>query len=543
MCKHYLKLILFFAAISPMLNACLEDYTDFNKYKDVTLKQHIALPLGFADFSISDLLEKLDTIVDYHNDSVGTVVLSYEDSLAPRHLLDLISPGGFSYADEMDLNIAGSIYVPAGDTLETNSMAYTINYENNPEYRIDSLFLKSGKISFNLISGLPGDILIKISFASIYKNGVPFSDELLFRENPPFGISESQEIDLTGTKIDFSGGGVSPDLSFTIKAYYISNGGTVNPAQQIGFELQTNALSLNAIYGYLGNHLINFPEEIISMDIFKIFDQGLVNFSFPYMRIYIATNGGIPMGVKIASFYIESTGNELIPLTGRVLDSIVYVIPEGYSGQQDIKTNVLEVNADNSSFREIFHKFPKEINFNILAELNPPEYNNDKNFLTDESDIRANYNMTIPLALTLFNLHGSDSADLDLGDIDSDVVKEAAVKVKYTNGFPLGGKIHIRLSATDPVSSLDLIEGDNGNIQPAITDDNGIIVQASIDSVIINLTDKQIQDLLSSDKIVYDVTLNTDRSDEDILVRITEESFIKLDVGVAATIEPSGASQ
>lgn len=525
------------AVLSILLYGCMDDYLDFDRYKDLNLKPKVALPLGYTRFTMDELISKVDSVAQFVEDEKGTLILVYKDSLEDPDLLEDLDLGEFSITESISFDLSSPVFIPAGDTLTMDSLVYRMPYESNQDQRIDSMYIRSGLLDIEASSTLPGDIILTLIFPNIKNDaGQGFEKEIII-EGSLTGDVVRDQIDLNRTFIDLTTGELPGEISFMLKISFVSFGGILSSAEQINLDISSTIISLQSVFGFLGNQRYDFPDKTIFLDFFNTFNEGSINFSFPYLAIDMTSSVGIPMGLKIGTFYSELGTDEIVEITGTVLDSQVYLVPEDLLVNKSLPNGQIIVNPENSSFNEIFPRFPQEIIFDIEAELNPVEVRNVYNYLYDTSRIYTQYLLGMPLSLTMYNLEGSDTVNLEWDEVDTENIDRLAVKVRTDNGLPLGGNARVLFLGEDDQVIMDLFDGWEEIIVPAITDADGIPITSSADSLIIELNSAEIEDLFKSRKMIYQIIANTDQSEEDLLVSITRASFLDLSVGLEGDLD------
>ncbi len=534
--KRYNFLIFLTITISIFFYGCLSDYLDFDQYRDLTLKPSVALPIGFAHFSMGELISKVDSIIRFEEDEYGTLILVYKDSIQSPDFLGGLTIGSFSGNGSLGFDVDQMFFLPENNTIETDSFIFHLPYESGDQQRIDSMYIKSGFLELETSSQLLGDFIISLAFPNIYReNGSTLVEEILI-EGSTEGNVNSSIIDLSNSFIDFSSGSNQHGINFGMKVKFISSGGNVSPFDLLSFNISSSIVSLKSIFGYLGNQKYTFPEKTIYLDFFETFSEGSINFGFPYLIINMTSSVGIPLGLEIGAFYSEISSGDIIEITGPVLDSQVYLVPVNFLLDSNLPNGQIIINQDNSSFREIFPRLPKEVIFNLEAELNPVEVRSDVNYLYDTSNVYAEYSLGMPLSLTMYNLEGTDTTELNWEEIDISQVERMAIRIRTDNGLPFGGDARILFLDQDNNINIDLFNGFEEIIVPAGTDQNGIPMFPSADSLVVDLSAEQIDRLFKSKKMVYHIIANTDNAANDVLVSITRNSFLDISVGIIGDI-------
>ncbi len=530
-------LFLFLIIITGLIS-CEEELFDFDRYKGIELEPEIALPLAYADYSMGELISKVDSVVQYDADNIGTIIFYYQDSLPGINMLDRFRIPVQDFSDTFNINISTPVFLPEGERIvsDTIPFQFQLNMENNE--RLDSAFINSGQIEIEAASSYACDVNIYLRLHSITQNKVALNATLPLTYQGTTPVTGQEQISLSDSRIDLTSEGRSNLISADLVFECISSGTIIQPDGYIALNMDMLILSIQSLFGYVGRQVINFNDESIELGFFDVFDKGFTNFELPRATFNISTNAGLDLAANIRTFYGIRSGTGIrYDITGKFLDSL-YLIRGPTSGiSDDFQHTSIKVNTNNSNLQEVFTTLPSDLIFEIVGETNPFPDSTRHNYLYENSAIFVDYRIEMPLNLTVHELHGLDTVEVDIEEFDVDEIEAVVLKIVVRNGLPIGGQLNLQfLDENDQM--INNLFGDRIEVlPPAETDPSGLPLSTSQKITEIKLTNQEFTDLARADKMVYDMVFNTYNASENQLVRITEQSRVEIRIGISGSLK------
>ncbi len=427
-------------AIILLFAGCNINDLEFDNVKLQDLTPSVAVPLGFATYTVEELFYDVieDTTVFESDDGSQIITLIYSDTShyeADEDLVnieDINSSGGLNPM----LNVtAGSL--PVVIPLEKE---FTFEYPANNEEQIDSVFYESGKLSYRIISNFQGEVDINIL---IHNTVNTLNDEAVAFDVviPAKGVHEGST-NLVNHKTFLSQG----NLQNTFKAS-ISGDLTIFPGDGISefdsliFELTYEDQEFEQIFGYFGIDTINVSTESINFDFLsKATGEGLY-LNAPEISLSFNNSFGIPFGLSLDNIYGKnSSRSDSTFLTGQITSDIQLVDYNKENIFEPVETEI-EINKDNSSIQDLIAFGPDDFYFPITGYTNP-ENENQSNYLTNQSSMETVVTIFMPLEVRLENFQQTLDFKIN-GVFDQEEIDSVALIVTTVNELPFDGRIKL----------------------------------------------------------------------------------------------------
>ena len=373
------------------------------------------------------------------------------------------------------------------------------------EAQITEIGIKEGTVKINVLSTLPNGKMV-YNIPSLTKNGIPFTSGDMI-------VPEATDNELTTFSFDFKGyvldltgqedrlGGDTVNTIYTEAYTFIDYTGTVEEINQsdsfysfIEFDLTTEYAK-----GYIGQDTINFGPEIINTDIFNVIESGDIDLKEASMNININNYIGADAIMRINNLSAIKGDTEI----SAMIDGSSYDIQRASltSNNSIIPTNTqINIDAD-----EIIEILPNKINTSATFYVNPNGSSSQQDFIYPSQSINGQINLEIPLNLIANNLAIIDTTNMTLPNEEEFEIDKIFLTIN--NGFPFDAEIKLILLDENNLIIDTLLQ--NTSIVSAITDDNNIVIENSINSLEIDYTNFE-----SVNKIVTHSNFSTASNNE-----------------------------
>ncbi len=526
-------IIYYLAIILVFLTGCTEDYFKFDQYSDITYSPDLAIHLGFASYSIEELIAETDSLIEFSEGEGGLVILTFSDSLEKILIRDEITLADQSFAGDLDLGIGLPLTLPPGQSLVI--LNDSISHEFDPEdgAEIDSVGLRNGTLSINLESLMPADVIMTFAFYSISLNEEPLIVSIPVNYQGGGTQTESVDIDLSGYKMDLTDSGTTVNsFTFGTRIEITSVGATLTPQDHLNYEIIIEKIQYEYISGYLGNRMVELEEQELEFNFFEDFVEGEIKFADPEITMNIFTNAGILAALDFTEFKAVDKNGDSLELSGSIMEDPFIIRGPGYENPNQVVTSTLQINNDNSNIVDLLAFQPTSIKINGSMTTNPDSEPKQKNFITYDSELSGDFQFSLPLDLLIAGLHVSENLNvnnIDLGDFD-----EVYVKIRSENDIPFGGQIQAIFYDSDGMELFRLFDQHQTLISAAEVDQDGFSMETALDSLYIELKDEKIQLFEQADSVNLDIILDTYNSRSGEYVKIAMQNKLRVDLGILA---------
>mgnify|MGYP006252944269 CR=1 FL=1 len=151
---------------------------------------------------------------------------------------------------------------------------------------------------------------------------------------------------------------------------------------------------------------------------------------------------------------------------------------------------------------------PSELIYSGTAITNPSGQVIE-NSITSGSEILIGFEMDLPLYLRMDDVKRIDTLALNFGEDNNqtDYIDSISLKIHTENEFPFD--VDLMILFTDSVSGFVLDSLDVELLDAAETDENGRTIAANIYDSNVSLSSSQIDALINSNRLLFDITMNS----------------------------------
>ncbi|MDD3877674.1 MAG: hypothetical protein PHT69_13720 [Bacteroidales bacterium] len=416
------------------LSSCLkkEDF-DFDKLVFPDWEPNFSLPLVHSQMDLRKVLNETsfgDMLIE---DANKFLTLVYKERIYSQKAEDAFYINNQFFVQNETFSVSGSFNIGDSSTSTYTENMVFVNASNNE--KLDTLYLKSGDLNFQLNTNLNHPAKIRITLPDVRKNGVPFSTTLLYN----VGSNINTTLDLAGYKMVFHHtGGINNQLTvfYELTAYNTSGAQNQSP-YTIDFSTNFENLKYSKMFGFLNYKEYLFPMDTLSIGIFKNAWFGNFVAMDPKVIIKITSHYGFPLHIIF---------DHLIATNPKSLNSLpVFGLPNPIAISSPLNpgdSSVTSVTLDkyNSNIVDAINILPHYFAYLFEGRANPTGVYTP-NFALDTSTFNVDMEVEIPLYGSAWDFVLEDTVDFEFEKIDE--VEYALFKISILNGFPVDANIQI----------------------------------------------------------------------------------------------------
>jgi hypothetical protein len=520
-----------------ILFGCQKDYLNPDKYSSFSYAPTIAFPLGYVDYTIRDLVAKMDSTVQIGEDVDKVVEILYKDSIAPTIFTDQVNLQSQQFNSSLVLGIPQAITLPVGQFTLSVLDQKDFNFAVDHNERIDSIFLKSTSIKVSVTSHMPGNVEFHLTLLSLKdSNGNPVDLNIPLNYNGTLPVSMFTTLSAGGLKCDLTKDGTSYN-TFSLQAYMkVSSVGattTFFPNDSLNFSIEVLNPKFISAFGYMGNYTFQIPPVDTDLNFFKNNLEGSIYFDRPKVSLDIYNSAGLPVKMNFDSFDFTLGNGQLDSVAGSFKTNGFLINAPTINQVGTYIKSSLVIDNSNSNLFDLLQQNPTKMHLASSVTSNPDNNVAMKNFITDSSGVIPVIKASLPLSLRIVNLTGRLNYKLKNQDMNTDNIKDIQLKVWTENGLPLGGNLTLVFLDSTGLDSLNLFNGALDILKPAEIDQNGFPISTVTDSVTIDLTGDEIKKIIKSKSFMSTVVLNTAGSaNPAVYAKITLDQRLKVNLAL-----------
>ncbi|MFM7853909.1 MAG: hypothetical protein ACKO96_18795 [Flammeovirgaceae bacterium] len=476
----------------------------------------LILPVAFGNLSISDLLDKSDSInIKVKPD--GLVYLNYDQSLISKDIRNLIDIPSIN-------NKSVELPIPAGN-YPANIPDYTLNIPNEtidmgiaPE-QLTEIGFKNGTISYeaSLTPANPNFVYeVHISIPEfISSSGSKLSQQVTAKGNVPLAGYTFKSANANKFTVA---------LSVVIKKNALPV--TIAPNTKVNFNFSITGLDFTYIKGFFGDQIATAPLETIDIQAFNNSLQNNANVSFaaPTIDFLVTTDYGVPLELDFPVLEASKPGATLAMQTSPV-NPISLNAPVSLGGSA---TTAIQV----TNAKQLLSFAPTQLKYMVRGHINQG-LTTGINFMADTSKMRVKMHVEVPLYGNAYNIILTDTASIDLGEIDQTKIDSASLKVNAINELPLDASLQFVLTDDRYVFIDSLLTTSQSKIiKGSSVDSNGDLLSVSRVNKSILLQQDKISKIFKARKIIITAKLNTSKNSAGELIDVKFKSQYKININV-----------
>ncbi|MFT7343533.1 MAG: hypothetical protein ACI9XP_000107 [Lentimonas sp.] len=414
-----------------ILGACKK--VAFDKIASSAFSPTMAVPIGFAEFGIYEVLSSNDSNSIIVSGSDGALSLVYTNRLDLKTAGELITIPNQNVAFNSSSGGYGVAATPSYSGTQTiNSSQENSLNPGDALFKFTEIDFRSGDLTVTASSTMMHDLEFVLTFPDLTIAGVPVTRtiSLVYAGVP---MSGTATVNLNNALLNLAAGSngfndVSVDLEITING----QGNPITGNESIDVGLNFNSIDFDVIRGDFGNQQLFDVQDTIAIKFFDGIPGGTLQFTDPSLRFRFMNSFGIPLGLNINEIKSieDNNGNEVM-LTG--FDPTFDIDAATSPGLTQTSTLTLS-NSNTQNINSIFNLTPKRLIFDINGETNPSGPAN--NFVANESRLSVEGTLNLPLEGYAAGFTVTDTVEFGQ-TFDSINVEYVEFRIITDNGFPI----------------------------------------------------------------------------------------------------------
>ncbi|WP_422358699.1 hypothetical protein [Reichenbachiella sp.] len=514
-----------------LLASCHVD--DLGKVKPGTISPHLALNLGYSEYTVQELLEDIeDESVQITTNADQTMALYFSENTVYDDNDELVAVTSVTNQEEF----APAENVPAtpiGYEIDIDEV-FTFSFPANNGEEIDSLFYSSGTLDFEMLSTFKGDIdytwVIEGTKVVSTDQDLTNSEQLEYVSGD---VTDSYSRPLDGLKSKFyKNASDENEFQVHVEGTITFEAGTeILPEQKMTFDLSFNNPEFTKIYGKFGSDPIDLQNQSIDMTAFNDFSGDGLKLGDP--RIYLITTNSYGMDIELSFDQLKaiaSDGSEVL---------LQEKTPPGIDGfvsspdvEGEVKIDTVELNNENSNIDDLLNSAPVSMEFEISGIPNPAASTRLNNFLLADSRVEIESLIAIPMQ---FQMDGfSVDFDFELNDLDIESAESIVFNIIATNEIPFTGSID--LSFIDEQGSVLFELPNAAGIESPTVDSDGKTTEPHVSTSGIDLPSDGIDALINAHKILATANISTFEHEKDRYVTLYSDYKLNIELSLAGEV-------
>jgi hypothetical protein len=404
--RSHALLLLLLSALS--WQACV-NVTELEDVEIIYSGAEYAVPLVNSRLTLETVLtDNFDNaFIDY--DENGVAVVHYASDLIRKNANEIFKPIVFPGP------------LPFTDTV------VNVRFDQQADYEVEKGVFRGDSIRFGFTSPFDETISVRVGIPQASLNGAVFVHEF---EIAPNSSKISPLYSLRGYGFE------SPENQ--ISFYYDARnpGGERVILENPYFEF--TYLVFDFLQGYLGKNIQNLNAQDIQVNIFDLWESGLLEFADPKIRVRLDNSFGFPVQAIINTFEITNLSGEVIPLESTLFEENTIFDYPRLNEVGTVKSSEFVFDKENSNFATAFNQKVIRVTYDVDALANPEDDENIIGFYTFDSYYLLNVSVELPMQFKAGELKLAGKMDMttELPE-ELDLVESIELKCYLTNLFPV----------------------------------------------------------------------------------------------------------
>jgi len=512
--------------------------TSCKKYKvdDVRVNPwtpELAAPLINSTFGVDDIFDHTDSS-RLQIDENGVLGIVYSGTIFSFAVDDIIKVGSNNMEIVFPYPNPG-FPIPVSDTV-SGSQVFVMEFDMEDADNIEAheLAILDGYMNFIVASELAFETQITITIPHATKDGQPFNE--LFDLLP--GESKVDSFDMSGYLYDLT----QEDLGFNQILFEFQAVIAYDPNIPSGTDFITIATSFDDIgidymTGYFGLNTVVLGIDTIEIDLFDNTLSGQFQFIDPNLKFKTTNSFGFPILIDVTEFKSVNLDDQTITeidLEG-VTDAPFVIDYPSVIG--DSVVVISEFTNQNSNIEEILNNGTKKVIWGLNAISNPNGPPPDLNFLSHESELVIQTEITVPLTGYTWDWVFTDTLEIDV-DENPEELLELTLRLILDNGFPADGIIQVYM--TDSLYQLtdSLFSEPTQVLTSGLIDEDGIVIQSTKTITDIFLEGESITNLTEASYLIFFAGMESTNGapPENQVIQILEDYTLGLVLSLKAKV-------
>ena len=412
---------------------------DLTKVAGITFDQNLAVPIGYGEFGVHDLLKSIDNTIQV-NPSDGGMSLVYHKQLDTIYAKDVVKLDDFSQNFSIvPANLSGNTTGSFNGTIN-NSSTQNFTYTTQNGTELHDLNFQSGNLAINVSSTIEHNITLVITFPDLKLNGsvVTKTISMIYPNSVPH--TGSGTIDLTNVLADFTANNTATNtLRINIDATITGTGQPITGNENLDLTMNLTNLEFKNITGYFGQQTLASFADSMLLKVFNNPIQGSLSFTNPKLTFTVENSFGIPITVNFNNL---STVNTVSIQTTQITfnNPVQTVNIPANMGDPAVSTSFELSNATtNNTMTNLVDAAPKYLKYDISATSNPNGNPGplNLNFIESTSKMIVKTDIELPFEGYASGMEVKDTLKFDQISNSPDQIESVLFRLKVDNGFPL----------------------------------------------------------------------------------------------------------
>lgn len=498
----------FILAILAGLFACTE-INELDELDVRTGQQRWAIPLASSTLSIDDLLNEISDSTDVLIDSVGRVHLQYNGDILKKTALEILPP------------------LPTGLPIEVPDTNFIIDLPFK-DLIVTDMRLRGDSMFYLFRSELEEDIDVSVTIPALTLDGKPYSASTTIIHDPNRANSFDQAIvglDLEGYRLQMD--------SNRYRVVY-------NARRMDGSRIKLSKvltiyskLDFSYVEGFFSKDNYEIPRDTISIDVYDRVLPGELFFEAPSVSITVTNAFGFPLETTVKELSLKGKNGQFIELESPYIREGFFVDYPRLNEVGGSRVTEFVFDTSNSNIKEIFNSQPVEMDYEITAISNPDEDNKIIGFLQDDSEVRINVKVDLPVHGRAKDFLTTSEFDLDIGN---DNLKSMEVKWISENNLPVGMDAQVYFYDQEDNVIDSLFYDTPLVVDAAAVDINDKVLETAKNLHIENITGERLDRMRMAEKGEISLKISTYEASSRS-VRILKDQYITIKIGAIIETE------
>ena len=412
---------------------------DLTKVAGITFDQNLAVPIGYGEFGVHDLLKSIDNTIQV-NPSDGGMSLVYHKQLDTIYAKDVVKLDDFSQNFSIvPANLLGNASGSFNGTIN-NSSTQNFTYTTQNGTELHDLNFQSGNLAINVSSTIEHNITLVITFPDLKLNGSVLTKTITMIYPNSVPHTGSGTIDLTNVLADFTANNTATNtLRINIDATITGTGQSITGSENLDLTMNLTNLEFKNITGYFGQQTLASFADSMLLKVFNNPIQGSLSFTNPKLTFTVENSFGIPITVNFNNLStVNTVSNQTTQITFN--NPVQTVNIPANMGDPAVSTSFELSNATtNNTMTNLVDAAPKYLKYDISATSNPNGNPGplNLNFIESTSKMIVKTDIELPFEGYASGMEVKDTLKFDQISNSPDQIESVLFRLKVDNGFPL----------------------------------------------------------------------------------------------------------
>jgi hypothetical protein len=489
--------------LAVLFTSCV-DIPDFQEIDLIQSDAEYAVPLINSKLTLESVFSDYVDNSNISYDESGTTILLYSSDIIQKN------------ANEIFKTILFPGPIPFSDTV------MNMRFDQEANYIVEKGTFRGDSIRFGCTSNFDEVLTVEVGIKQAELNGEAF-------------------------KYKFS---LQPGQSLVTPLYSLRGYDFTTPENQISFYYDARLpngervvlndafyeftyLVFDFLQGYLGKNIQNLNQQNIDVNIFDLWESGLLEFENPMIKVRLDNSFGFPVKAIINDFSITNLEGEVINLESELFDQDIIFEYPGLDEIGQVKSSTFVFDKDNSNFATAFNQKIIQVSYDIDALANPDDDESLIGFYTFDSFYKLNVAVELPMRFKADQFQLADEFEINSIPEELDLVESMELKSYIINYFPLDVYTQIYFT-NDEGTVLDSLFEEGEQYFPAATiESDGSISPAPAGTTPFYITynDQRKEIFNSATHISARLRFSTSDSEEE-WTTITKDQGLELKIGL-----------